>query len=185
MKKTTTPISLFIGMDGKVKKVMTNEEPSLEVMQEFVGGLIEYAYTKGGTDFPVPYHALGIEDKENLCALLKVRDVIVNEEGLLMNLTPNPIATYAAYEGGWDYPNPLVGPAIIQVEPPIDMDEVEWVGMDWILDRVTNEDERDFVDSMMGLIALAREVGLTQEDLEKIVEDPRSAAYMLNSEDAL
>ena len=183
MKKTTTPISLFIGMDGKVKKVMTNEEPSLEVMQDFVGGLIEYAPVKGATDFPVPHHALDMVEKQNLCALLKVRDVIVNEEGLLRGLTPNPIATYAAYEGGWDYPNPIVGPAIIQLEPPIDMDELEWVDMDWILDRVTAKEDREFVGSIMGLIQIAREIGITEDEMKAIMSDPRSAAYILNSED--
>lgn len=127
-------LSLFIAESGEILEILEGE-PDLAVMQKHVGGLIEYAVVGTPYGFPVPSAVLGVDREKIEAGLLKVCDVIVNEEGLLLGLPPNAISTFAAYGAGVDCDYPLVGPAIIQVEIPEDLGGVEWVSFDWIIDK--------------------------------------------------
>ncbi len=145
-------LSLFIAESGEIINIKQGEL-DLEVMQKHVGGLIEYAVVGTPYGFPVPSAVLGVFKEELEAGLLKVCDVIVNEEGLLQGLKPNAISTFAAYGQGVDCDYPLVGPAIIQVEIPEDTDNVEWVTFDWIIDKTIPkhlQGDVDMVKKIMG-----------------------------------
>lgn len=98
----------FVETDGGMK-YRTSSEPSLDEMQEWVGGLIEYAPVRPGAKFQ--YHV----DRESM-VWGETLEVIVNEEGLLLNLESNEIASIMACgmlqdATGWQT---LVGRAIVK-----------------------------------------------------------------------
>jgi hypothetical protein len=98
----------FVETDGGMTYRMENE-PTLDEMQEWVGGLIEYAPVRPGAKFQ--YHV----DKETM-VWGETLEVIVNEEGLLLNLESNEIASIMACgmledATGWQT---LVGRAIVK-----------------------------------------------------------------------
>ena len=105
---------VFVGGDGDVISLHTNE-PTLKEMQKHVGGYIEYAHHKKGGVLPLPM-------SQSKARMSEVLSVIVDEEGLLKGHKENSIATWAAYQkpltdkdtgGPWPY---LVGPAIVKVK---------------------------------------------------------------------
>lgn len=113
---------VHIGNDGGIRAIWT-EEPSLKEMQEAVDGYIEYAVLdqeKGGI-LPVPINKWGKPARSGQTSLCEVKDVVVNEEGLLRNdFTSNSVAVFAAY--GLTVPEQempgapmLVGPAVVHV----------------------------------------------------------------------
>ena len=85
------------------------EEPPLNKMQSCVGGLIEYVpLGREARDFVMPLGKLG-----------HVEEIVVNEEGLLIGLDFNPVATAIAnrthgFNGFLKGPHHLVGPALIK-----------------------------------------------------------------------
>ena len=127
---------MFINADGGVAK-LTEEEPTLEEMQAHVGGLIEYAVVTSQKKFAVPKKGKG------KCLLTNVKDVIVNEEGLLLGMSPNAVATFAAW--GYDITSEqqLVGPCIIVCETP--SEDSEEVGLEWIVENMIPQNMRDLL----------------------------------------
>ena len=81
----------FVETDGGMK-YRTSNEPSLDEMQKWVGGLIEYAPVRPGAQFQ--YHV----NRETM-VWGETLEVIVNEEGLLLNLESNEIASIAGHKG--------------------------------------------------------------------------------------
>lgn len=115
---------LFLGIEGEIEKIVS-EKPTLEEMQEWVGGYIEYTGAEKDSNFFVNTKK-SMESSQGDLNRLKVMkqnviDIIVNEEGLLMNLEPNYIATAAKYNLSYldmqihDI-TPLVGNVIIHYE---------------------------------------------------------------------
>ena len=145
-------LSLFVAASGEILNIKQGEL-SLAVMQKHVGGLIEYAVVGTPYGFPVPSSVLGVDREGYEAGLLKVCDVIVNENGIALGLPPNAISTFAAYGQGVDCDYPLLGPSIIQVEIPEDTDGVEWVSFDWIIDKTIPkhlQGDADMVKKIMG-----------------------------------
>ena len=99
-------------------------KPSLEEMQGFVGGLIEYAPVVEGATAPLPINM-------NEAKLSQVVSVIVDEEGLLKGKTPNTIATYAAWNEPFNAESkpPLVGCAIVHFKVSEDDKRVSYEEM--------------------------------------------------------
>jgi len=98
-----------VNEQGMAVKLFT-EEPSLEVKQEFVGGYIEYAHVVKNAVAPLPMPS----GSAKMC---RVVSVVVDEEGLLKNKTPNTIATWAAYQEPFGSETQhLVGSAIIHMK---------------------------------------------------------------------
>tara|TARA_R100001510_G_C7609476_1_gene173490 strand:- start:119 stop:592 length:474 start_codon:yes stop_codon:yes gene_type:complete len=100
---------VIVNEEGLATQVLT-EEPSLAEKQGFVGGLIEYAPVVKGATAPIPKSA-------GQAKMSEVISVIVDEEGLLKNKTPNTIATYAAFQEPFsdETRQPLVGSAILHL----------------------------------------------------------------------
>jgi len=159
-------LSILIAESGVITRI-TLDDLSLEEMQEHVGGYIEYANVRNTEGFPVPASGLGYDDKGFVAGLCEIRDVIVNEEGLLRNLKPNSVSTFAAYGEGITYDKPLVGPAILQVALPEDASSVEWVGFDWIIERTVPKDLRQMADELMREAADEAGVDLSVFGLDK------------------
>jgi len=154
-------LSILVGENGAITRI-TLDDLSLGEMQEHVGGYIEYAKVTNTEGFPVPASGLGYGgNKKLLAGLCEVKDVIVNEEGLLRNMTHNAVSTFAAYAEGIEFNNPLVGPAIIQVALPEDASSIEWVGFDWIIERTVPEDMREMAKTLMKEAADELGVGLS------------------------
>lgn len=121
---------MFINADGSVAK-LTEREPTLEEMQKHVGGLIEYAVVTTQNKFALP-------TSKGKAVLTEVKDVIVNEEGLLLGMFPNPIASFAAWGHTIDNPEQLVGPCIVVCESPNKDSEI--VGLEWIFENMVPEE---------------------------------------------
>ncbi|QDP64073.1 MAG: hypothetical protein Tp1100DCM51572_70 [Prokaryotic dsDNA virus sp.] len=172
MKERT--LSIFIAENGAITRISL-DDLSLEEMQEHVGGLIEYAVVRNTEGFPVPASGLGHDEKGLKAGLCKVKDVIVNEEGLLRRMTPNAVSTFAAYAEGIQYERPLVGPAIIQVALPEDTSSLQWVDFDWIVERTIPEDMRHIAEELMK--RKADEVGLDLETGDFLPSRYRIANY--------
>tara|TARA_R100000734_G_scaffold19036_1_gene17625 strand:+ start:2085 stop:2567 length:483 start_codon:yes stop_codon:yes gene_type:complete len=115
---------LFLRTGGEIEKIV-DEEPTLAEMQEFVGGLIEYTHAEKKSNFFVnckksTKRARKMGDNLRYLRVMKqdVLDIVVNEEGLLIGLEPNHLATLAKYNKSFvdlhlENIMPLVGNAII------------------------------------------------------------------------
>lgn len=125
---------VFINADGSIDKI-TEKEPSLAEKQAHVGGLIEYAVVTTDKKFALPF-------PPQKAILTDVRDVIVNEEGRLLGMHDNPIASYAAYGVALDDPNQLCGPAIVVCDEPDETCEI--VELDWLIQAMVPESMWDF-----------------------------------------
>lgn len=120
---------LFLRTDGEIEKIV-NEKPTLAEMQEWVGGLIEYTGAEEDSNFFVncvksSERARRIGDGQPMRHLRVIKqnvlDIVVNEEGLLMGLRPNMLATLAKHKKSLmdlerENITPLVGNAIIHYE---------------------------------------------------------------------
>lgn len=87
-------MNLWIRIDeaGRPSVVSMEKEPSLEQMQEAVGGLIEYCTFGKNVQLPVPHPETG------KMVLADVIDVIAHEEGrLVAEPIRNALGTYAAF----------------------------------------------------------------------------------------
>lgn len=121
MQEEEQQLWVHIGNDGAIQEIWT-EEPSLKEMQKAVDGYIEYAVIdreKGGC-LPVPVNKWGEPQRSGSSTLCEVKDVVVNEEGLLRNdYNSNAVAIFAAYGLTVSQQVPgsptLVGPAIVHV----------------------------------------------------------------------
>ena len=104
----------FLNTDGKILFKQT-EEPTLDEKQSWVQGYIEYAPVAEGAQFLVHCNA----EPDNFDMTLgNILEVIVNEEGLLMNLETNEIASVMACGVNGDGTNAqmLRGRAIVKYE---------------------------------------------------------------------
>jgi len=86
---TTYDLWTTVDEDGKVVSI-TDKDMSLQEKQEAVGGLIEFVPN-------IPEGAWMPVNHEGRILRAKVVEVIVNEEGRLMRMPPNHIASLAAY----------------------------------------------------------------------------------------
>lgn len=77
----------------------------LDAMQKCVGGLIEYVRDAKGKEIVLPNGSLGV-----------MRECIVNEEGLMLGLDPNVLASLFVNGGDINGIYNLVGPAIVVYE---------------------------------------------------------------------
>jgi hypothetical protein len=104
----------FLDTDGKICFKQT-EEPTLEEKQAWVQGYIEYAPVAEGAQFLV--HCNSEPDNFDM-TLGNFSEVIVNEEGLLMNLETNEIASVMACGINGDGMNTqmLRGRAVVKYE---------------------------------------------------------------------
>mgnify|MGYP003661729857 CR=1 FL=1 len=89
-------MALLVYPDGTTEDLTLPEEDRLEVMQEAVGGYIEAVYL----------------DADGLNAGSKYTVALVNEDGLMMGLDPNIVASQAMGQ-------PVVGPVLF-------LNEEEW-----------------------------------------------------------
>tara|TARA_R110002167_G_scaffold56925_3_gene161318 strand:+ start:1321 stop:1764 length:444 start_codon:yes stop_codon:yes gene_type:complete len=108
-----------IEADGSVGGLL-DSKPTLKEMQEWVGGLIEFAPISSKTNW------LPVQNPEDLSTLYKgkVLEVICNEEGLLMSLGANAVATWATFNSPVNRVRyPIVGKCIIKYS--IDCDKAE------------------------------------------------------------
>jgi hypothetical protein len=115
---------VHIGRTGAIESIWV-KKPTLEEMQEAVEGYIEYVprnAMKGDKILPVPVNAFSEEAmRSGSSSLCEVREVIVNEEGLLRSdFETNSVASFAAYgttikELDHHYGERIVGPSIIHV----------------------------------------------------------------------
>lgn len=102
---------LVLDAEGMAKELLFSK-PTLREMQKAVGGLIEYAPVKKGATMPIPCGS-------NMSRVSQVKEVIVDEEGLLKGYGENAVSSYAMHNvpiNEADKFTPvLVGPAIIHV----------------------------------------------------------------------
>lgn len=115
---------LFLRTGGEIEKIV-NEKPTLEEMQEFVGGYIEYTGAEKKSNFFINSTSSMKKANGDLMRMKVIKqdviNIIVNEEGLLHGLGFNYIATAAKYNLSYlDLANkniqPLVGNVIIHYE---------------------------------------------------------------------
>lgn len=103
---------VVLNQDGTAKDLLFSK-PTLGEMQEAIGGYIEYAPVKEGAKMPIPIN-------RGLSRVATVKDIIVDEDGLLKGYQENAVSTYAMTNipiNEQDNGTPiLVGPAIIHVE---------------------------------------------------------------------
>jgi hypothetical protein len=115
---------LFLRTGGEIEKIV-NEKPTLEEMQEFVGGYIEYTGAEKKSNFFVNSVSSMKKANGDLMRMKVIKqdviDIIVNQEGLIDGLDFNYIATAAKYNLSYlDLSRrniqPLVGNVIIHYE---------------------------------------------------------------------
>lgn len=92
--------ALLIRVSGKSEDI--DWPLDLEAMQKYVGGMIQYVPRVSGSVMPLPDGKMATLHK-----------CIVNEEGLLLGLERNVLASIFANDGDLDGPLKLVGDAII------------------------------------------------------------------------
>jgi|13_taG_2_1085334.scaffolds.fasta_scaffold00822_23 hypothetical protein len=115
---------VHIGRTGAIEHIWA-KKPTLKEMQEAVDGYIEYVprnAMKGDKVLPVPVNAYNdTAMRSGSSSLCEVREIIVNEEGLLRSdFHTNAVASFAAFgttvrEQDLDDGERIVGPSIVRV----------------------------------------------------------------------
>ncbi len=75
--------------DGSREPFICDKKESLDKLQEAVGGIIEVVYLLNNLD----------EEDKNFG---NGKDLIINEEGLLLDLPINPFSPYVTFETRWE-----------------------------------------------------------------------------------
>ena len=110
---------LRVDEKGTMSVISMGEEPSLEQMQEAVGGYIERMPVVKGARFPA--HG------ENGPVWGDVITVYANEDGRLHGMGVNQVGTCAVFSCAYnDAPTPIVGPVLIQMRTSSNSEQCEF-----------------------------------------------------------